>query len=174
MQYLPAGTSEGDVSLCLYERAMVRRMVPLGRGLNIVDQGSRPHPSRLPPERQQDFVLTFDPNFSLGMDYSALGRDLSNTVINAKIRHGHDVRTTVMLRNIPNCIKQEDLVLLLNDCVPGRFDFVYLRIDFTNGCNVGYGFVNFIHADVILELIEAVAFKRWYVSSVLPDITANL
>lgn len=66
-----------------------------------------------------------------------------------------------MLRNIPNSIKQMDLIKLLNDIVPGLYDFVYLRIDFANGCNVGYGFINFVKCQFILDFIDAVAFKRW-------------
>lgn len=51
--------------------------------------------------------------------------------------------TTVMLRNIPNKYTREMLVKQLNQDFKGRFDFVYLPIDFKNKCNVGYGFVNF-------------------------------
>eukprot|EP00931_Biecheleriopsis_adriatica_P021945 TRINITY_DN14216_c0_g1_i1.p1 TRINITY_DN14216_c0_g1~~TRINITY_DN14216_c0_g1_i1.p1 ORF type:complete len:562 (+),score=145.78 TRINITY_DN14216_c0_g1_i1:85-1770(+) len=51
--------------------------------------------------------------------------------------------TTVMLRNIPNKYTREMLVKQLNQDFKGRFDFVYLPIDFKNKCNVGYGFLNF-------------------------------
>mmetsp|Transcript_34989 Transcript_34989/g.80564 ORF Transcript_34989/g.80564 Transcript_34989/m.80564 type:complete len:540 (+) Transcript_34989:74-1693(+) len=51
--------------------------------------------------------------------------------------------TTVMLRNIPNKYTREMLVKQLNQDFKGRFDFVYLPIDFKNKCNVGYGFINF-------------------------------
>jgi len=51
--------------------------------------------------------------------------------------------TTVMLRNIPNKYTREMLVKQLSVDFRGRFDFVYLPIDFKNRCNVGYGFINF-------------------------------
>jgi hypothetical protein len=39
-----------------------------------------------------------------------------------------------MLRNIPNKVKQVDLKDLLDETSFGRYDFMYLRIDFSNEC----------------------------------------
>jgi hypothetical protein len=36
----------------------------------------------------------------------------------------------------------------------GTYDFVYLRIDFKSGCNVGYAFINFADANGMLSLID--------------------
>jgi len=58
-----------------------------------------------------------------------------------------------MLRNIPNKYTREMLVKQLNQDFRGRFDFVYLPIDFKNRCNVGYGFINFRTADAYDEFV---------------------
>lgn len=62
--------------------------------------------------------------------------------------------TTVMLRNIPNKYTREMLVKQLNQDFRGRFDFVYLPIDFKNKCNVGYGFINFRNSEACDEFVS--------------------
>jgi hypothetical protein len=68
-----------------------------------------------------------------------------------RIRQGIDVRTTVsmralsanivksnepqvMLRNIPNKVDQAMLKEIVDESSFGRYDFMYLRIDFSNNC----------------------------------------
>jgi RNA recognition motif-containing protein len=60
-----------------------------------------------------------------------------------------DVKTTVMIRNIPNKYTQEIMLSLLEEAgLNGSFDFFYLPIDFRNRCGLGYSFLNFLtHAD---------------------------
>lgn len=65
-----------------------------------------------------------------------------------------------MIRNIPNKMTQAELKQTLDLSVKGRFDFMYLRIDFRNGCNVGYAFVNFLDPRDIVEFARAQAGKR--------------
>jgi hypothetical protein len=85
----------------------------------------------------------------------------ATAVIPDKIRSGDDVRTTVMIRNIPNKVDAEEFKKILDRSVRGKYDFSYLRIDFQNLCNVGYAFVNFTQAEHILLLHEDIAGKRW-------------
>ncbi|KID73063.1 meiosis protein MEI2, partial [Metarhizium brunneum ARSEF 3297] len=61
-----------------------------------------------------------------------------------RIRDGIDVRTTIMLRNIPNKVDQAMLKRIIDESSWGKYDFMYLRIDFANDCNVGYAFINFV------------------------------
>jgi hypothetical protein len=79
----------------------------------------------------------------------------------ARIRSGDDVRTTVMIRNIPNKLDAEEFRKILNQVVFGQYDFSYLRIDFQNLCNVGYAFVNFTQAEHIILLYDHIVHKPW-------------
>ncbi|KAG6158832.1 hypothetical protein E4U51_007808 [Claviceps purpurea] len=67
-----------------------------------------------------------------------------NHVDVSRIRDGIDVRTTIMLRNIPNKVDQIMLKRIIDESSWGKYDFMYLRIDFANDCNVGYAFINFV------------------------------
>ncbi|KAF1346454.1 RNA recognition motif 2-domain-containing protein, partial [Delphinella strobiligena] len=75
-------------------------------------------------------------------------------VILDKIERGHDCRTTVMIRNIPNKMHAGDLKEWLDDTSYGLYDFSYLRIDFSNNCNVGYAFVNFSKPEYIVDFCK--------------------
>ena len=43
----------------------------------------------------------------------------------------------------------------------GKYDFMYLRIDFANNCNVGYAFINFEDPIWIVDFVTARAGHRW-------------
>jgi len=63
--------------------------------------------------------------------------------------------TTVMLKNIPNRYTRQMLVDRLNDDFRGKFDFLYLPIDFQNRCNMGYAFINFRTPGVCADFMAA-------------------
>ncbi|XP_010415364.1 PREDICTED: protein terminal ear1 homolog [Camelina sativa] len=87
-----------------------------------------------------------------------------------------DRRTTVMIKNIPNKYTQRLFLKMLdthcNDCnqkvikegnkTPmSSYDFVYLPIDFSNKCNVGYGFVNMTSPEAVWRLYKTFHNQHW-------------
>jgi len=78
-----------------------------------------------------------------------------------KIIQGNDTRTTIMVKNIPNKYNQVLLLELFSRNYSGKFDFFYLPIDFKNKCNVGYAFINFLDATMIISFHEEFNGKRW-------------
>lgn len=78
-----------------------------------------------------------------------------------KIECGQDVRTTVMLRNIPNRMSYRELKAIIDVTSFGMYDFSYLRIDFEKGTNVGYAFVNFADPMSIISFVSYYGTRRW-------------
>jgi hypothetical protein len=78
-----------------------------------------------------------------------------------KIESDADTRTTCMIRNIPNKYTQTMLIDMINETHFGLFDFIYLRMDFKNKCNVGYAFINFVEPQSIVSFARRVLGKRW-------------
>jgi len=66
-----------------------------------------------------------------------------------------------MIKNIPNKMSDKDLLAFINRVCPRRIDFLYLRMDFQNGCNVGYAFVNFITVQDLLVFARAKLGVKW-------------
>ncbi|EPS96290.1 hypothetical protein FOMPIDRAFT_110170 [Fomitopsis schrenkii] len=77
------------------------------------------------------------------------------------IELGKDMRTTVMIKNIPNKMSDKDLMSFISKVCPRRIDFLYLRMDFQNGCNVGYAFVNFITVGDLLHFAKTQLGVKW-------------
>lgn len=78
------------------------------------------------------------------MSVVSKGKQVPNAIIPWRIEAGLDMRTTCMFRNIPNKFSQRMLIDFLNETHMQMYDFVYLRMDFKNRCNVGYAFINFV------------------------------
>lgn len=71
-----------------------------------------------------------------------------------RILEGSDVRTTIMVRNIPSGWDATKFLAALNVAFAGRFNFSYLRMDFAKGTNVGYAFVNVVEAMDIIAFVD--------------------
>ncbi|KAG5648520.1 hypothetical protein DXG03_003131 [Asterophora parasitica] len=78
-----------------------------------------------------------------------------------RIEDGQDTRTTVMIKNIPNKMSDKDLIAFIGKVCSRKIDFMYLRMDFQNGCNVGYAFVNFITVGDLLHFAKKKLGERW-------------
>lgn len=78
-----------------------------------------------------------------------------------RILSGNDVRTTVMVRNIPNKYDRSMLLEDFNREFQGKFDFLYLPMDFSNDCNMGYAFVNFLVPQSIVDFCQRFDRRRW-------------
>merc|ERR1719330_44211 len=66
-----------------------------------------------------------------------------------------DDQTTLMIRNVPNCYTQEDLLSELEDLgFDGKFDFAYLPMDKCSKASVGYAFVNFVTSSLAASFME--------------------
>eukprot|EP00981_Chlorochromonas_danica_P006008 scaffold1244_cov162-Ochromonas_danica.AAC.44 len=79
----------------------------------------------------------------------------------ARIQDGSEMRTTIMVRNIPNKYNQQMLLDEVNVHHQGTYDFFYLPIDFKNRCNVGYCFINFLDPKFIVPFVEEFEGQRW-------------
>ncbi|CAA0808666.1 Protein MEI2-like 5 [Striga hermonthica] len=78
-----------------------------------------------------------------------------------KIANGEDIRTTLMIKNIPNKYTSKMLLLAIDETHKGTYDFLYLPIDFKNKCNVGYAFINMVSPAHIITFYEAFNGKKW-------------
>ncbi|KAM0499550.1 hypothetical protein ACHAP8_005707 [Fusarium lateritium] len=65
-----------------------------------------------------------------------------------------------MLRNIPNKVGQPLLKRIVDASSYGKYDFMYLRIDFANSCNIGYAFINFVKAEYIIDFVQPLGHSR--------------
>lgn len=43
----------------------------------------------------------------------------------------------------------------------GKFDFLYLPVDFRNACNLGYAFMNFLSVEAMVQFYQTYHGERW-------------
>lgn len=76
-------------------------------------------------------------------------------------QHFKDPRTTCMIKNIPNNYSIKVLEHIMNQTHKGKYDFLYLRMDFEHRCNAGYAFVNFKSPDDVITFYNRIDGKKW-------------
>ncbi|KAE9568259.1 Meiosis protein mei2 [Colletotrichum fructicola] len=124
---------------------------PQARGLSTA--GSMSCSPKPEPRRQNASRVNRSPYYNVTSHH--------NHVDVNRIREGTDVRTTIMLRNIPNKVDQAMLKRIVDESSWGKYDFMYLRIDFANDCNVGYAFINFVDPLDIIDFVNTRGNQRW-------------
>ncbi|GAA5885793.1 hypothetical protein JCM16303_006066 [Sporobolomyces ruberrimus] len=116
--------------------------------------------SRSPVDRQGQF----SPRTRLPPSYGIVRDDripIGNIVNYERIEQGLEVRTTLMLKNIPNKLTDVEVMQFIDEVVGRAYDFFYLRTDYATGCNVGYGFVNFTSTSALLSFCKQRLGTRW-------------
>ena len=66
-----------------------------------------------------------------------------------------------MIRNIPNKYTKELMLQSIDKRFRNKYDFFYLPIDFNNGCNCGYAFINFTDLRHIKDFYLEFNNKKW-------------
>ena len=72
-----------------------------------------------------------------------------------------DKRTTIIIRHIPNRYDLEFFMNEININFFGKYDCLYLPMDFVNNSNLGFGFINFIDPIHILLFYTEFIGKKW-------------
>merc|ERR1719357_1531578 len=76
-------------------------------------------------------------------NYQAVGRSAAVAMTPPTDDNDTSQHTTVMIRSLPQSYTRQTLLELLDaEGFSGRYDFVYLPIDFTSAVNLGYCFIN--------------------------------
>ncbi|PWA01250.1 hypothetical protein BB558_002663 [Smittium angustum] len=81
-----------------------------------------------------------------GNERSTLGSSSVPEPVRFNIKNvlsGQDTRLMLMIRNIPNRYNKRQFLEWAMECGKGKFDFMYLRIDWNTKRNSGFGFIHF-------------------------------
>ena len=72
-----------------------------------------------------------------------------------------DMRTTLMIKNIPNKYTISSFLEEINENFKNTYDIFYLPIDYINKCNLGFAFINFVEPFHIILFYELFRGKKW-------------
>ena len=72
-----------------------------------------------------------------------------------------DLRTTLMIKNIPNKYTISSFLEEINEYFKNTYDIFYLPIDYINKCNLGFAFIDFVEPFHIILFYEMYRGKKW-------------
>ncbi|CAN8286774.1 unnamed protein product [Cochlearia groenlandica] len=78
-----------------------------------------------------------------------------------RIATGDDIRTTLIIKDIPNKYTYKMLVAEIDEKHKGDYDFLCLPIDVKNKCNMGHAFVNMVSPLHIVPFQQTFNGKIW-------------
>jgi hypothetical protein len=84
-----------------------------------------------------------------------------NKIIIDNILNHTDLRTTLMIKNIPNKYTINTFLDEINVLFKNKYDLFYLPIDYNNKCNLGFAFINFVDSFHIILFYEIYRGKKW-------------
>ena len=88
--------------------------------------------------------------------------DVNKNIINLMdIFLCRDLRTTLMIKNIPNKYTISSFLDEINTYFKFTYDIFYLPIDYVNRCNLGFAFINFVEPFHIILFYELYRGKKW-------------
>ena len=118
----------------------------------------------------KEYVIVYDQEYSGIRKRNTPDIEKQKYVISVeKIINNVDLRTTLMVKNIPNTISQIELLEQVNLKHRGCFNFFYLPIDFKTKLNVGYAFINFKEPSKIVNFFLEFNCKKWSIGNVKRD-----
>jgi len=121
--------------------------------------------TRIPHKGAQTDVAQNRPSADCGSSSTDAGTDSDRKSEGSSDDHDVSSRTTVMLRNLPNNYSRDMLLELLNQQgFAGKYDFLYLPMDFGSTASLGYAFVNLVSAVDVPQFWKTFeGFSEWVI-----------
>ncbi|KAK8805811.1 hypothetical protein WA158_002467 [Blastocystis sp. Blastoise] len=101
------------------------------------------------------------PNFMNDKKDSTDQHESSNPIDINLLNEGKDLRTTLMIRNVPNSFSSETLLKIIDGYVENKYDFFYLPMDQRTGCNLGYAYINMVDIQAVKDIYNNFHDKHW-------------
>ena len=113
-------------------------------------------------DKKNNYKIVYDQNYSGIKKRNTPDEERKKYVITIQnIINGKDLRTTVMIKNIPTFVNQVDLLKTINKNYSTSYNFFYLPIDFNKKLNAGYAFINFKSSKLIINFFLELENQPW-------------